>query len=102
MNRRHLPAVEALENLFDSDSSPIEVENPEEVALTIVQWLIDSGFEIAQADRKGADPVEVLVDLFGSGPEDLHGAMIIDPEGVAELVLDALAERGYQIVLVDH
>jgi len=47
-------------------------------------------------------PVEVLVDLFGSGPEDLHGAMIIDPEGVAELVLDALAERGYQIVLVDH
>ena len=47
MNRRHLPAVEALENLFDSDSSPVQVENPEELALTIVQWLIDSGFEIA-------------------------------------------------------
>ena len=53
MNRRHLPAVEALENLFDSDSSPVQVENPEELALTIVQWPIDSVFEITPADRKG-------------------------------------------------
>ena len=42
--------------------------------------------------------IEVLVDLFGSGPEDLHGAAIIDPEGVARLVIEHLAEAGFQIV----
>ena len=43
-------------------------------------------------------PIEVLVDLFGSGPEDLHGAAIIDPDGVAQLVIEHLAEAGFQIV----
>jgi hypothetical protein len=42
--------------------------------------------------------MEVLVDLFGSGPEDLHGAVIIDPEGVAQLVIEHLAEARFQIV----
>lgn len=44
--RGTLTPAEALEGLFDSDVSPIDVENPKELAETIVQWLIDSGFRI--------------------------------------------------------
>jgi hypothetical protein len=42
-------------------------------------------------------PMEVLTDLFGSDPADLHGAMIIDVMGMAQLVIERLAEHGYQI-----
>jgi hypothetical protein len=47
-------------------------------------------------------PLDILVDLFGSGPEDLHGAVIIDPAGVAQLVVERLAQHGYQIVAAEH
>jgi hypothetical protein len=45
------------------------------------------------------NPIDVLIDLFGCGPEDLHGAVIVDPAGMAQLVIDALAETGFQIVV---
>jgi hypothetical protein len=32
----------------------------------------------------------------------LHGAMIVDAVGLAQLVLDVLAEHGYQITPIDH
>jgi hypothetical protein len=47
-------------------------------------------------------PLQILVDLFGSDPVDLHGAMIIDPVGMAQLVIDRLAEAGFQITPADH
>jgi hypothetical protein len=43
-------------------------------------------------------PLEVLIDLFGSDPADLHGSTIVNAEGLARLVLDALAEAGWEIV----
>ena len=46
-------------------------------------------------------PMEVLIDLFGSGPEDLHGGVIIDPAGVAQLVIERLAAHGYQVTPID-
>lgn len=46
-------------------------------------------------------PMEVLIDLFGGDPTDLHGSMIVNAEGLAQLVLDALAKAGFQIVAVD-
>jgi hypothetical protein len=42
-----------------------------------------------------------LIDLFGSGPEDLHRAVIIDPHGVAQLVIERLTQAGYQITPID-
>jgi hypothetical protein len=42
-------------------------------------------------------PLDVLVDLFGSDPVDLHGAMILDTVGLAQLVIERLAEAGYVI-----
>ena len=42
-------------------------------------------------------PMDVLIDLFGGDPVDLHGSMIVNAEGLAQLVLDALARAGYQI-----
>jgi hypothetical protein len=47
-------------------------------------------------------PMEVLIDLFGSDPVDLHGSMIVNAEGLAQLVLDALAKAGFVIVVSDH
>jgi hypothetical protein len=47
-------------------------------------------------------PMEVLVDLFGGDPADLHGATIANAEGLARLVLDALAEAGWEIVAANH
>jgi hypothetical protein len=46
-------------------------------------------------------PIDVLTDLFGSDPVDLHGSLIVDAVGLAQLILDALGEHGYQIVPVD-
>ena len=45
--------------------------------------------------------MEVLIDLFGSGPEDLHGGVIIDPAGMAQLVIDRLADAGFQITPIE-
>ena len=53
MTGRDLTPQEALEGLFDSDASPIDVENPKEWAETIVQWLLDSGFRIIRDDPEG-------------------------------------------------
>jgi hypothetical protein len=39
---------------------------------------------------------------YGSDPVDLHGAVIIDPIGMAQLVLDALAKAGFEFVVSDH
>jgi hypothetical protein len=44
--------------------------------------------------------LDVLTDLFGGDPVDLHGSMIVNAEGLARLVLDALTENGYQITLI--
>jgi hypothetical protein len=44
----------ALVSLFDSDVSPIPVEDPAELARIVVQWLRDSGFAIV--DAQGATP----------------------------------------------
>jgi hypothetical protein len=41
----------------------------------------------------------VLVDLFGSDPVDLHGAVIPNAPGLAELVLEALNAAGYIVML---
>ena len=46
-------------------------------------------------------PLDVLTDLFGGGPEDLHGAVIIDPAGMAQLVIDLLADAGFQITPIE-
>jgi hypothetical protein len=46
--------------------------------------------------------MEVLTDLFGGDSVDLHGSMIVNAEGLARLVLDALAAHGYQIVAANH
>jgi hypothetical protein len=32
----------------------------------------------------------------------LHGTIVYDAAGLAQLVIDALAEAGFQIVAVDH
>ena len=40
-------------------------------------------------------PMKVLIDLFGGDPVNLHGSMIVNAEGLARLVIDALAEAGY-------
>lgn len=53
MTGRDLTPQEALESLFDSDASPIGVENSKEWAETIVQWLLDSGFRIVADDAEG-------------------------------------------------
>jgi len=47
-------------------------------------------------------PLDVLVDLFGSDPVDLHGAMIVDTVGLAQLVIERLAEAGLVITPADH
>ena len=47
-------------------------------------------------------PMEVLIDLFGGDPVDLHGSSIVNAEGLARLVIDALARNGYQITPIDH
>jgi hypothetical protein len=44
----------------------------------------------------------VLIDLFGSDPVDLHGSMIVNAEGLAQLVLDTLAKAGFAITPIDH
>jgi hypothetical protein len=46
-------------------------------------------------------PMKVLIDLFGGDPVDLHGSMIVNAEGLARLVLDALADAGFQITPAD-
>ena len=43
-------------------------------------------------------PLDILVDLFGEEPIDLHCAVIPNAPGLAQLVLDALAEAGFQVV----
>jgi hypothetical protein len=40
-------------------------------------------------------------DLFGSDSADLHGAVIPNAPGLAELVVEALDAAGFQIVAVD-
>jgi hypothetical protein len=52
--------------------------------------------------RTSNDPLEVLTDLFGSDPVDLHGAMIVDAGGLAQLVIERLAEARFLIVPADH
>jgi len=47
-------------------------------------------------------PLDVLTDLFGSDPVDLHGAMIVDAGGLAQLVIERLAEVRFLIVPADH
>ena len=47
-------------------------------------------------------PLDVLTDLFGSDPVDLHGAMIVDAGGLAQLVVERLAEARFLIVPADH
>jgi hypothetical protein len=47
-------------------------------------------------------PSDVLTDLFGSDAGDLFGAVIANPEGMADLVIRTLAGAGYQIVPADH
>jgi hypothetical protein len=46
--------------------------------------------------------MEVLIDLFGGDPIDLHGSMIVNAEGLARLVIERLAEAGYAITPIDH
>jgi hypothetical protein len=46
--------------------------------------------------------MEVLIDLFGGDPVDLHGSTIVNAEGLARLVLDALTGAGYQVVAANH
>ena len=40
-------------------------------------------------------PLDVLTDLFGSDPIDLHGAMIVDAGGLAQLVSSASPRLGF-------
>jgi hypothetical protein len=47
-------------------------------------------------------PLETLVDLFGSDPADLHGTIVYDGAGLAQIVLDTLAKAGFQIVQARH
>jgi hypothetical protein len=47
-------------------------------------------------------PLDILVDLFGSDPADLFGAVIANPEGMAQLVIQTLAEHGFEIVAANH
>jgi hypothetical protein len=47
-------------------------------------------------------PIDVLTDLFGNDPTDLHGTVVFNAAGLAQLVIDALATAGYQIVQADH
>jgi hypothetical protein len=56
----------------------------------------------ARSGGRAVSPMEVLIDLFGSDPVDLHGSMIVNAEGLAQLVLDALAKAGFVIVVSDH
>jgi hypothetical protein len=48
--------------------------------------------------REPLTALEVLVDLFGDDPADLHGAVIPNAPGLAELVVEALAYSGFMIV----
>ena len=45
--------------------------------------------------------LDVLTDLFGSDPVDLHGAMIVDAGGLAQLVIERLAEARFLNVPAD-
>jgi hypothetical protein len=47
-------------------------------------------------------PLETLVDLFGNDPTDLHGTVVFNAAGLAQLVLDVLAKAGFVITAVDH
>jgi hypothetical protein len=47
-------------------------------------------------------PLEILTDLFGNDPTDLHGTVVFNAAGLAQLVLDALAKAGFEIVVSDH
>ena len=47
-------------------------------------------------------PLEVLTDLFGSDPVDLHGAMIVDAGGSAQFVIERPAKARFLIVPADH
>jgi hypothetical protein len=45
--------------------------------------------------------IDILTDLLGSDAADLHGTIVYDAAGLAALVIQTLAENGYQIVQVD-
>jgi hypothetical protein len=97
-----MSAQEALEALFDSGASPIDVANPAALAETIVAFLLACGFKITDEDeetRSGRRPMtnhkpsaeRVLADLFGSA--DFPG-LVPDPELAAKIVIKWLADGG--------
>jgi hypothetical protein len=50
MTERQLTPLRCLENLFNSDSSPEDIRDPERMALAVLRFLVDSGFKIVPAD----------------------------------------------------
>jgi hypothetical protein len=46
--------------------------------------------------------MQILTDLFGTDAADLFGAVIANPERMADLVIRTLAGAGYLIVPTDH
>ena len=50
LTERQLTLLRCLENLFNSDSSPEDIRDPERMALAVLRFLVDSGFKIVPAD----------------------------------------------------
>jgi hypothetical protein len=50
MSERQLTPLRCLENLFDSDSSPEDIRDPERMALAVLRFPVDSGFKVVPAD----------------------------------------------------